>query len=93
MQVVPDPHTLPLRTWVNGELRQQGCTDDFVFDVPKLVAFCSQGNTLQVGSVILTGTCSGVGFAMKPPQYLKSGDKIEMSFGPVGTLVHGIRYE
>ena len=91
--MVPDPHVLPLRTWINGDLRQSGSTDDLVFNVPELIAFCSQGNTLQVGTVILTGTCSGVGFTMKPPQYLKTGDEVKMSFGPVGTLVHGIKYE
>ncbi|OAP55013.1 hypothetical protein AYL99_10713 [Fonsecaea erecta] len=92
-KVIPNPHALPLKTYVNGELRQNGNTDDFVFNVPQLIAFLSQGNTLQAGSIILTGTCSGVGFAMKPPQHLKTGDRIEISFGPIGTLVHGIKYE
>ena len=92
-QVLSDPHKLRLKTWINGELRQDGSTDDFVFNIPEIIAFCSQGNTLPRGSVILTGTCSGVGFTMSPPQYLKTGDEVRISFGPVGTLIHGVRYE
>jgi 2-keto-4-pentenoate hydratase/2-oxohepta-3-ene-1,7-dioic acid hydratase in catechol pathway len=89
---VPDPHNLSLKTRINGELRQDGNTNDFVHNIPRLIEFCSQGNTLQAGSIIMTGTCSGVGIGLKPPQYLQSGDLVEITFENVGTLRHGIKY-
>lgn len=63
-----------------------------IFSVPQIIAHCSQGTTLQAGSVITTGTPSGVGYRMNPPQYLKPGDRVEMTIENVGTLVHGIAY-
>jgi 2-keto-4-pentenoate hydratase/2-oxohepta-3-ene-1,7-dioic acid hydratase in catechol pathway len=59
--------------------------------IPEIIEFCSQGTTLQAGSVILTGTPSGVGYAMKPPQWLQHGDQVEITIGPM-TLIHGIEY-
>ena len=77
---------LPLQTRVNGELRQDSSTADLLFDVPALIAFLSQGTTLEKGSVIMTGTPSGAGFGMKPPQWLKHGDTVEVTIGELGTL-------
>jgi 2-keto-4-pentenoate hydratase/2-oxohepta-3-ene-1,7-dioic acid hydratase in catechol pathway len=90
-QLIPDPHSLPLLTRVNGELRQDSNTSDMIVKIPEIIEFCSQGTTLQAGSVILTGTPSGVGYAMKPPRWLQPGDQIEITVGPM-TLIHGIKY-
>ena len=76
-----------LTTHVNGELRQQGNTSDLCFGVRSLVAFCSQGQTLQAGSIILTGTPGGVGLFMKPePQFLKDGDEVTVLIEGIGRI-------
>ena len=70
-----DPRSgLKIRTWVNGNLVQDGTTADMIFDVPALVSFLSQGTTLLPGTVILTGTPAGVGYTRGV--YLKSGDTV-----------------
>ncbi|MCP6536480.1 fumarylacetoacetate hydrolase family protein, partial [Klebsiella pneumoniae] len=52
---IPDPHNLALRTWVNGEQRQQGTTADLIFSIPILIAYLSEFMTLQPGGMIATG--------------------------------------
>ncbi|KAH8799760.1 hypothetical protein F5884DRAFT_686359 [Xylogone sp. PMI_703] len=89
--LIPNPHVLPLCTRVNGEIRQQSNTSDLLFNVAQIIEFCSQGTTLQARSVIFTGTPSGVGYTMSPPQWLKPGDQIEITIGPM-TLIHGVKY-
>lgn len=81
-----------LTTYVNGEQRQQGSTDDLCHGVRALVAFCSQGQTLQRGSLIMTGTPGGVGLFMKPPNFLKDGDVVEVEISGIGKLRHSIKY-
>src|SRR5205085_1129748 len=75
---VPDPSDLRLRTWVNGELRQDSRTSDLIFSCPELVEFISQTCTLLPGDLILTGTPSGVGVFMDPPQFLGEGDVVRI---------------
>lgn len=75
-----------LETKVNGDLRQKGNTSDLCFGVQQLVAFCSQGQTLQRGSLIMTGTPGGVGLFMNPPTFLRSGDVVEVCIEGIGTL-------
>ncbi|KAK4959168.1 hypothetical protein LTR10_003967 [Elasticomyces elasticus] len=70
-----------LQTIVNGDVRQRGNTVDLCFGVRQLVAFCSQGQTLQKGSLIMTGTPGGVGLFMKPPCFLKHGDEVKHNHG------------
>lgn len=77
---------LALRTYVNGELRQSTNTSDLHLGVKALVAFCSRGQTLQKGSLIMTGTAGGVGLFMKPPQFLKDGDVVAVFIEGIGTL-------
>jgi len=77
---------LPLETRVNGEVMQSSNTSELVFDVPALIAWISQGLTLEPGDVILTGTPSGVGAARTPPRWLRDGDIVEISIGGLGTL-------
>jgi 2-keto-4-pentenoate hydratase/2-oxohepta-3-ene-1,7-dioic acid hydratase in catechol pathway len=87
---VPDPHDLRLRTWVNGELRQDAHTNDLVFEVPELVAFISETTTLEPGDLIFTGTPSGVGSAMDPRVFLQSGDVIRIEIDGLGAIEHPV---
>ena len=87
---VPDPEDLGLRTWVNGELRQDARTSDLIFGIDRLVAFIGETCTLEPGDLILTGTPSGVGFAMEPPQFLKQGDVVRMEIESLGVIEHTI---
>jgi len=82
-----------LRTIVNGEVRQEGSTSDLCFGVRQLIAFCSQGQTLKKGSLIMTGTPGGVGLFMKPPTFLKSGDRVDVEIEGIGRLTNRIVYE
>lgn len=87
---VPDPHSLSLRTWVNGDLRQDSSTSELIFDIPYLVDFISQTCTMQPGDLILTGTPSGVGMGLDPPQFLKSGDVVRIEIERLGAIEHAI---
>lgn len=82
-----------LRTIVNGEVRQNANTSDLCFGVRKLVAYCSQGQTLQKGSLIMTGTPGGVGLFMKPPTFLKDGDEVAVEVEGIGQLKNRIVFE
>lgn len=81
-----DPAATTLRTFVNGELRQQAGTADLIFDVPTLIATISAGITLYPGDVIATGTPAGVGAGFKPPRFLKAGDRVGIEIGGIGRL-------
>lgn len=83
---LPDPHNLRISLKVNGELRQAGNTDDFIFTIPYMISELSRGMTLFPGDVFLTGTPSGVGIGMDPPIYLKRGDVIEAEIQGIGVL-------
>jgi 2-keto-4-pentenoate hydratase/2-oxohepta-3-ene-1,7-dioic acid hydratase in catechol pathway len=83
---LPDPHQLALRTWVNGELRQESNTKELIFDCFRLVEHLSTAFTLEPGDVIATGTPSGVGIIMKPPQLLVEGDVVRIEIEGIGTI-------
>ena len=83
---VGDPHTLELRTWVNGELRQHSNTRQLVFDCYAQVETLSTVFTLMPGTVISTGTPAGVAFAMKPPRMLVAGDIVRIEIERVGHI-------
>ncbi len=85
-----DPHALRLRTWVNGELRQDASTADLIFDVPQIVAFLAEVHAPLAGELILTGTPSGVGMALDPPQFLASGDVVRIEIEQLGAIEHSI---
>src|SRR3954454_12289632 len=87
---VADPENLALRTWVNGELRQDARTDDLVFGIGELVAFLRETITLEPGDLILTGTPSGVGMAMDPPRFLEPGDTIRIEIERLGSIEHSV---
>jgi 2-keto-4-pentenoate hydratase/2-oxohepta-3-ene-1,7-dioic acid hydratase in catechol pathway len=86
----PDPHDLRLRTWVNGELRQDATTADLIFGVPELVEFIGETCTLEPGALILTGTPSGVGMALDPRRFLESGDRVRIEIDGLGAIEHAI---
>jgi acylpyruvate hydrolase len=87
---VPDPGNLRLRTWVNGQLRQDTSTADLIFGCDALVAFIAQTCTLQPGDLILTGTPNGVGMAMDPPLWLESNDTIRIEIESLGEIEHRV---
>lgn len=87
---VPDPHALWLRTWVNGELRQDSSTSNLIFEIPELVAFISETCTLSPGDLILTGTPSGVGMGLDPPCFLGPGDTVRIEIEQLGSIEHTI---
>jgi len=90
-RVVKDPHNLPLKTWLNGKVMQDGTTADLIFNVRQTIAWLSQGTTLEPGSLIMTGTPKGVGFVRKPPVYLKDGDEVRCWIGGgLGTLINPV---
>jgi 2-keto-4-pentenoate hydratase/2-oxohepta-3-ene-1,7-dioic acid hydratase in catechol pathway len=85
---VEDPEDLALRTWVNGELRQDASTSDLIFGIDEIVAFISETCTLEPGDLILTGTPSGVGTWQDPPSYLGSGDVVRIEIERLGAIEH-----
>ncbi|KAK1911110.1 hypothetical protein P3342_011712 [Pyrenophora teres f. teres] len=91
--VVGHVDRLELRTCVNGEVRQRSGMVDLLFKVERLVEYFSQGTTLKKGTVFMTGTCAGVGYAMAEPQFLKPGDVVEVRVWPeVGTLRNWVEF-
>ncbi|MCB1759969.1 MAG: fumarylacetoacetate hydrolase family protein [Gammaproteobacteria bacterium] len=87
---IADPQVLPLRTRLNGRTMQEGHTSDMIFPVAKLIHLLSQDTTLLPGTVILTGTPPGVGFARNPPVYLAPGDRIEVEIEGIGVLANSV---
>jgi 2-keto-4-pentenoate hydratase/2-oxohepta-3-ene-1,7-dioic acid hydratase in catechol pathway len=85
---VPNADDLRLRTWVNGELRQDSRTSDLIFGCQQLVDFISQTCTLRPGDLILTGTPSGVGAACDPPHFLSPGDRVAIAIDGLGMIEH-----
>src|SRR5688572_17027762 len=88
---IPDPHKLSIKLRLNGKTMQDSNTDQLIFGVPELIAFLSETITLEPGDVIATGTPPGVGFARKPPVFLKHGDEMEVEIEKIGTLGSPIR--
>lgn len=84
---------LTLTTRLNGELMQEGRIDDLVFPVRKLIAILSECMTLEAGDVVVTGTPAGVGYARKPPIWMKAGDTIEIEVAGLGRLRNTVQDE
>jgi 2-keto-4-pentenoate hydratase/2-oxohepta-3-ene-1,7-dioic acid hydratase in catechol pathway len=85
---IPNPNALRIKTILNGQAMQDWSTNDMVFDVPALIEFLSGSKTLLPGTVILTGTPHGVGFARKPPVFLKAGDTVTIEIEKIGSLTN-----
>ncbi len=88
---LPDPHRLAIRCLLNGEVMQNSSTSQFVFTIPEIVAYLSRIMTLEPGDLVFTGTPPGVGFARKPPVFLKPGDVVEIQIEGIGTLRNPVR--
>ena len=88
---VPDPQALRIVTTLNGDVMQDGATADMIFSVRDIIAHLSQDTTLPAGTVLLTGTPSGVGAGKTPPRFLRGGDSVEVSIAGVGTLCNPVQ--
>ncbi len=75
-----------VRCWVNGELRQDGPTENMIFDIPTLIETISRGITLYPGDIIATGTPAGVGMGLNPPRYIAKGDVIRIEIDGLGQI-------
>ena len=84
------PPKLKIQSYVNNELRQNGNTDNLIFDIPYIISDLSSGITLYPGDIILTGTPAGVGAGFNPPRYLKPGDRVDCVIEGIGTLSNTI---
>jgi 2-keto-4-pentenoate hydratase/2-oxohepta-3-ene-1,7-dioic acid hydratase in catechol pathway len=84
---------LRMRTEVNGEVRQNSDTSDLYFGIEALVSYCSRSTTLFPGDIIVTGSPAGVAFFMKPPRFLKPGDRVRCEIEAVGAIENRIRAE
>ena len=80
------PPAQAIRTWINGELRQDAVTDELIFSIAHVIAELSQGMTLQAGTIIATGTPAGVGMGFDPPKFLKAGDVVRCEIEGIGVL-------
>jgi 2-keto-4-pentenoate hydratase/2-oxohepta-3-ene-1,7-dioic acid hydratase in catechol pathway len=87
---IDDPHKLDISLTLNGEVLQQSNTCNLIFTVPKLIAYLSSVFTLEPGDIISTGTPAGVGFARKPPRFLKPGDECVVRVQGLGELINPV---
>ncbi len=90
---LPDPGNLRIRTLLNGQVMQDNTTADMIFDVPALIESLSSTMTLRAGSIILTGTPQGVGFARTPPVFMRDGDHVAIEIEKIGRLENPVRRE
>jgi 2-keto-4-pentenoate hydratase/2-oxohepta-3-ene-1,7-dioic acid hydratase in catechol pathway len=87
---VPRPDDLAIKLRLNGETMQDSRTSQMIFNIPRLIEFISQVITLEPGDVIATGTPPGVGFARKPPVFIKAGDRMEVEIEGLGVLANPV---
>lgn len=87
---IPDPSKLTIRSFVNEDKMQESWTDDMIFDVPTLISFLSGSTTLLPGTLILTGTPSGVGEARNPKRFLVPGDEVTVEIEGLGILTNPV---
>ncbi len=83
---IPDPQQLQVTCRLNGVVKQKASTAMMIFHIPDIIAILSRGMTLDAGDIIATGTPSGVGFARKPPEFMKPGDVVEVEIEKIGVL-------
>jgi 2-keto-4-pentenoate hydratase/2-oxohepta-3-ene-1,7-dioic acid hydratase in catechol pathway len=83
---IPDPSRLTLTTRLNGQQVQHATTDQLIYSIPQIIAFCSDFTPLSAGDVIATGTPEGVGHSRKPPLWMKPGDVLEVEISDIGIL-------
>ena len=85
---IPDPHSLSIRCWLNGQIMQDSTTRMMIFKLPELISFLSHNFTLSPGDIILTGTPHGVGTFREPSLYMKDGDEVVVEIKKIGRLVN-----
>jgi 2-keto-4-pentenoate hydratase/2-oxohepta-3-ene-1,7-dioic acid hydratase in catechol pathway len=90
-QEIPEPHSLELKTFVNGKQMQRGNTKTFIFDVRYLVSYLSGLMTLSPGDLIATGTPPGVGLGMKPPVFMNPGDVCRVEIDGLGSMENPVK--
>jgi 2-keto-4-pentenoate hydratase/2-oxohepta-3-ene-1,7-dioic acid hydratase in catechol pathway len=88
---ITNPHALPLRSTINGQVMQDSNTSEMIFNVPYLVSFLSQAFTLEPGDLIATGTPNGVGVFRKPQVFLQDGDLVEVEVQGIGRLANPVK--
>ena len=92
--ITPDelgnPNKLAIKTELNGEIVQQSSTEDMIFDVPSLISFLSEDTTLLPGTVIMTGTPAGIGWARNPRRMLQKGDTVTVEIEKIGRLTNNL---
>ncbi|MEO1130846.1 MAG: fumarylacetoacetate hydrolase family protein [Planctomycetota bacterium] len=86
VEAIDDPQALTVTCRLNGDIMQCDSTASMIFPVAHLVSELSRATTLLPGTVILTGTPSGVGMARTPPRFLTPGDTVEIDIDAIGTL-------
>ncbi|HUB79246.1 MAG TPA: fumarylacetoacetate hydrolase family protein [Bryobacteraceae bacterium] len=87
---IDDPHNLAISLTLNGETMQSSNTGNMIFQTPRLIAFLSSVFTLEPGDIISTGTPAGVGFARKPPRWLRPGDEVTVRVEGLGELTNPV---
>lgn len=88
---IADPHNLQIQFRLNGETLQNSNTKELIFKIPEIIEFLSASITLEPGDVVATGTPPGVGFARKPPVFLKDGDVAEVEIEGLGILINKVK--
>jgi 2-keto-4-pentenoate hydratase/2-oxohepta-3-ene-1,7-dioic acid hydratase in catechol pathway len=83
---IADPSRLTLTTRLNGQQVQHAATDQLIYAIPQIIAFCSDFTALSPGDIIATGTPEGVGHGRKPPLWMKAGDALEVEISSIGML-------
>ncbi len=89
---IDDPQALLLKTWVNGELRQDSTTGDMIFGIGEMIEHLSTAFTLEPGDIYSTGTPEGVGNGFSPPKYLRSGDEVTIEVEGIGKLTNYVKF-
>jgi len=90
---VGDPQQLEVTLRLNGTVKQHAATSSMIFPVARIIAYVSQGTTLEPGDIIATGTPEGVGFARTPPEFMQDGDVVEVEVSKIGVLRNRIAIE
>lgn len=91
--LVGSADSLRLQTFVDGENVQDSNTSDLIYSIERIIEFISQGSTLEQGTVIMTGTPSGVAMGRSPPPWLKDGQLVEVKIEQLGSTRNKIRFE
>lgn len=88
---IPAPPVLTIKSYVNGELRQNSKTDLFIHDIPYVISELSKGMTLKAGTIISTGTPAGVGMGFVPPKFLSKGDEVVCEIEKIGKITNIVK--